>query len=126
MRAAVIYEHGGPGSIRYVPDFPDPVAAAGEVVVEVKAAALNFHDIFTRRGMPGIKIPMPCIMGNDFAGDIVEVGANVADWRVGDRVVIDPIDRPNAGGMLGEMWHGGMAELCRVPTHHLVRIPPEV
>jgi alcohol dehydrogenase len=70
MKAAVIYEHGGPGSIRYVQDFPDPRPAAGEVVVRVKATALNYHDIFTRRGMPGIKVPMPCIMGIDFAGDI--------------------------------------------------------
>jgi NADPH:quinone reductase-like Zn-dependent oxidoreductase len=76
--------------------------------------------------MPGIKIPLPCIMGNDFAGEIVEVGAEVKTWAVGERVLVDPIDRANNGGMIGEMWHGGMAELCRVPTHHLVRIPEDV
>ena len=75
MKAAVIYEHGGPGSIRYDAGFPEPTPAAGEVLVRVKATALNYHDIFTRRGMPGIKVPMPCIMGIDFAGDpnVVEV-----------------------------------------------------
>ena len=126
MRAAVIYEHGGPGSIRYVRDFPDPVPAAGEVVVKVKAAALNYHDIFTRRGMPGIKVPMPCIMGLDFVGDIVEVGARVEGFTPGDRVLIDPVDRVGAGGLIGEMWHGGLAELARVPAHHLVALPADV
>ena len=84
MKAAVIYEHGGPGSIRYVQDFSDPRPAAGEVVVRVKATALNYHDIFTRRGMPGIKVPMPCIMGIDL---IVALGPSVGDWAVGDRVM---------------------------------------
>jgi alcohol dehydrogenase len=126
MRTAVIYEHGGPGSIRYVQDFPDPVAAAGEVVVRVKAASLNYHDIFTRRGMPGIKVPMPCIMGIDFAGDIAALGAGVNDWAVGDRVMIDPVDRVGGGGLIGEVRHGGLAEYCAVPAHNLVRLPANV
>ena len=74
MKAAVIYEHGGPGSIRYERSFPDPKPGSDDVVVRVGATSLNYHDIFTRRGMPGIKVPMPCIMGLDFAGDIVEAG----------------------------------------------------
>jgi len=60
-----------------VQDFPDPVAAAGEVVVRVKAAALNYHDISRRRACR-IKVPMPCIMGIDFAGDIAALGAGIA------------------------------------------------
>ncbi|MBI3915415.1 MAG: zinc-binding dehydrogenase [Betaproteobacteria bacterium] len=126
MKAAVIYEHGGPGSIRIEPDFPDPVPGPEDVLVRVRATSLNYHDLFTRRGMPGIKVPMPCIMGIDFAGDIVETGSNVRDWHVGDRVLIDPVDRVNLGGLIGEMWHGGLAELCKVPTHHLVRLPDDV
>ena len=90
MKAAVIYEHGGPGSIRYVARFPDPKPDAGEVVVRVKAASLNYHDIFTRRGMPGIKVPMPCIMGIDFAGEIVALGDRRK--RLGSRRPRD--DRP--------------------------------
>src|SRR5512137_403385 len=74
MKAAVIHQHGGPGCIRYDANFPDPVAAPGEVVVKVGAASLNYHDVFTRNGMPGITVPMPIIMGLDFAGEIVEVG----------------------------------------------------
>ncbi len=126
MKAAVIDHHGGPGTIRIDKDFPDPEPEAEEVVVKVGATSLNYHDIFTRKGMPGIKVPMPCIMGLDFAGEIVEAGANVADWKVGDRVLIDPLDRVNHGGLIGEMWHGGLAEYCKVPTHHLVRLPEDV
>ena len=89
----------------------------------MRATTLNYHDIFTRRGMPGIKVPMPCIMGVDFAGDIVEVGSAVTGWKTGDRVMVDPVDRVGPGGLMGEMWHGGLAEYCRVPTHHLVALP---
>jgi NADPH:quinone reductase-like Zn-dependent oxidoreductase len=126
MKAAVIYQHGGPGSIRYEAGFADPKPEPDDVIVRVRATSLNYHDIFTRRGMPGIKVPMPCIMGLDFAGDIVEVGARVEGFARGDRVLIDPVDRVGAGGLIGEMWHGGLAELARVPAHHLVRLPADV
>ena len=123
MRAAVIHEHGGPGSITIDPAFPDPRPGPDDVVIKVRATTLNYHDIFTRRGMPGIKVPMPCIMGVDFAGDIVETGSAVTGWKAGDRVMVDPVDRVGPGGLMGEMWHGGLAEYCRVPTHHLVPRP---
>lgn len=126
MRAAVIHEHGGPGSIQIDENFPDPTPEADDVIIKVGATSLNYHDVFTRRGMPGIKVPMPCIMGLDFAGEIVEVGSNVSDWSVGQRVLIDPVDRVGPGGLMGEMWHGGLAELCKVPTHHLVALPDAV
>ena len=126
MRAAVIFEHGGPGSIRYEAAYPDPTPAPDEVVVRVRATTLNYHDIFTRRGMPGIKVPMPCIMGIDFAGDIVAVGREVTAWKVGQRVMVDPVDRKNNAGLLGEMRPGGLAELCAVPEHHLLALPDEV
>jgi NADPH:quinone reductase-like Zn-dependent oxidoreductase len=126
MKAAVIYEHGGPGSIQYKTDHPDPAPAADEVVLRVRACTLNYHDIFTRRGMPGIKVPMPAIMGLDFAGEIAALGSGVKDWKVGDRVMIDPVDRVGPGGLVGEVRPGGLAEYCAVPTHHLVRMPPGV
>jgi NADPH:quinone reductase-like Zn-dependent oxidoreductase len=126
MKAAVIHEHGGPGSIVIDNDFPDPVPEADDVVIKVGATSLNYHDIFTRRGMPGIKVPMPAVMGLDFAGEIVEVGSAVTDWQVGQRVLVDPVDRVGPGGLIGEMWHGGLAEFCKVPTHHLVALPDEV
>src|SRR5215208_7013312 len=99
MKAAVIRQHGGPGSIQIEPDFPDPTPDADDVIVRVRATSLNYHDLFTRRGMPGIKVPMPCIMGIDFAGDIVATGAEITDWQTGDRVMIDPTDRVGGGGL---------------------------
>jgi len=126
MKAAVIHEHGGPGSIKYESNFPDPTPAPDEVILKVGAATLNYHDVFTRKGMPGIKVPMPCIPGLDFAGEIVEVGKEVKGWHVGDRVMVEPVDRKNAGGLLGEMRPGGLAELCAVPDHHLVKLPDDV
>ena len=126
MKAAVIHEHGGAGSIRVEANFPDPRPGPQDVIVRVRATSLNYHDLFTRRGMPGIKVPMPCIMGIDFAGDIVEVGSAVREWKSGDRVLIDPMDRVNHGGLIGEMSHGGLAELCKVPTHHLMALPDDI
>ena len=126
MKAAVIYEHGGPGSIRVEANFADPQPGPDDVVVRVRATSLNYHDLFTRRGMPGIKVPMPCIMGIDFAGEIAAVGSAVRQWKIGDRVLVDPVDRVNNGGLIGEMSHGGLAEFCKVPTHHLVALPDNI
>jgi alcohol dehydrogenase len=125
MKAAVVREHGGPDRLTYETDFPDPRAGEGDVVVAVKAASLNYHDVFTRRGMPGIKVPMPAIMGLDVAGEIAEVGPGVTGWKKGDRVLVDPINRVE-GGLMGETVHGGLAELCRARAHQLVRIPDGV
>ncbi|MBT4907390.1 MAG: zinc-binding dehydrogenase [Rhodospirillaceae bacterium] len=125
MKAAVIDEHGGPGSIRIDTGFPDPQAGPEDVVIKVGAATLNYHDIFTRNGMPGIKIDMPMICGLDVAGEIAELGSDVTEWSVGDRVLIDPRNRVE-GGLVGETIHGGLAEFCRAPDHQLVRIPDDV
>lgn len=125
MKALVIHDHGGVEQLVLDPHFPDPTPGDGEVVLRVHACSLNYHDIFTRRGMPGIKIPMPIIMGLDLAGEIVAVGADVTDWRVGDRVVVDPYD-PQTASMIGETLHGGLAELCKVRTRQLLRLPAEV
>ena len=125
MKAAVVREHGGPAVLNFETDFPDPKPGAGDVVVAVKAASLNYHDVFTRRGMPGIKVPMPCIMGLDVAGEIAEVGPGVTGWSKGDRVLVDPINRIE-GGLMGETIHGGLAELCRARAHQLVKIPEGV
>ncbi len=125
MRALVLREHGGNEALRLEADFPDPAPGEGDVVVRVHATSLNYHDVFTRRGMPGIKITMPAIMGLDTAGEIVAVGAGVDGWAVGDRVVVDPINRVE-GGLMGETVHGGLAELCRARAHQLIAIPEGV
>ncbi len=125
MKALILREHGGNDKLAIETDFPDPTPGEGDVVLRVKACSLNYHDVFTRRGMPGIKVPMPAIMGLDVAGEIVAVGPDVTDWAVGDRVLVDPINRVE-GGLMGETVHGGLAELCRARAHQLVRIPEGV
>jgi len=125
MKAMVVREHGGLDRMRLETDFPDPKPGPGDVVVRVRAASLNYHDVFTRRGMPGIKVPMPCIMGLDVAGEIAEVGPEVGGWKPGDRVLVDPINRVE-GGLMGETVPGGLAELCRARGHQLIRIPDGV
>ncbi|MBT6306560.1 zinc-binding dehydrogenase [Rhodospirillaceae bacterium] len=125
MRAMVLKGHGGPDSLVYDESFPDPECGKNDVVVRVKATSLNYHDIFTRNGMPGIKIEMPMICGLDVAGEIAEVGDEVSGWSRGDRVLIDPRNRVE-GGLVGETIHGGLAEYCRVASHQLVKIPAGV
>lgn len=125
MKAVVAHHHGGPEVMEFIADFPDPEIGEGDVLVRVRASSLNYHDVFTRRGMPGIKVPMPLIMGLDVAGEIAAIGAGVSGWAVGDRVLVDPINRVE-GGLMGETMHGGLAELCRARAHQLVRIPQAV
>lgn len=125
MKAYYISKHGGPEACVYSTDYPDPVAKPGDVVLRVRASTLNYHDIFTRRGMPGITLPLPVVPGLDVAGEIVEIGNGVQGWSVGDRVVVDPINRLGKG-IVGETIDGGLAEFCAVPAHQLVRIPDNV
>ncbi len=121
MRAVVLYEHGGPEKLIYEPEYRAPAPAAGDVLVRVRACALNYHDLFTRKGMPSIKVPLPLIAGNDVAGEIAAVGPQVEGFAPGDRVLVDPSDRVD-GGFLGETMDGGLAELVRVPAHMLVKL----
>ncbi|WP_410015562.1 zinc-binding dehydrogenase [Sodalis sp. C49] len=125
MKAIVLREHGGNEKLRLENAFPDPIAGRGDVVLRVRASSLNYHDVFTRRGMPGITLPLPLIIGLDVAGEIVALGEGVTGWHIGDRVVVDPINRVD-GGLVGETTHGGLAELCRVPAHQLIALPDEI
>ena len=122
MKAAVIEKQGGLDGLVYR-DWPDPVAGPGEVLVRVRACGLNHLDIFVRRGMPGFPVPVPFISGGDIAGDVAALGDGVADFRVGDRVLINP---STDQGMLGEQLPGGMAELVVAPATHVVPIPEHV
>ena len=124
MKALVLREHGS-GGLCLETGFPDPAPAEGDVVVRVRATSLNYHDVFTCRGMPGIRIAMPAIMGLDVAGEIAAIGPGVSGWSIGDRVLGDPINRIE-GGLTGETVHGGLAEYCRLRAHQLVRIPASV
>jgi alcohol dehydrogenase len=125
MRAVVLYEHGGLEKLIYEPDYRAPLLGAGDALLRMRACALNYHDLFTRKGMPGIKVPLPLITGNDVAGEIAALGPEVAGFTPGERVLVDPIDRV-AGGFLGETMDGGLAELVRVPVHMLVKLDPGI
>jgi alcohol dehydrogenase len=122
---AFVAEKGDDGVDRGLRTLPSEELGDGDVVVRVKACSLNYHDVFTRRGMPGIRIAMPAIMGLDVAGEIAAIGPGVTGWQLADRVVGDPINRVE-GGLVGETVHGGLAEYCRLRAHQLVRIPERV
>ena len=124
MKAVILEKHGGLEELKLVKDFPDPRLADGHVVIRVKATSFNYHDVFTVRGMPGIKVPLPMIIGLDMAGEILEVGAGVSGWKAGDRVLVNPLNRQK--GLMGEMMHGGLAEKCLVADHQLIRMPADV
>jgi alcohol dehydrogenase len=121
MRALVLRRHGGLDDLDVVDDYPTPKAVEGHVVIRVRAASFNYHDVFTVRGMPGIKVPLPVIIGLDMAGEIAEVGGGVSGWRIGDRVLVNPVNKKK--GLMGEMLDGGMAEYCAVAADQLVGMP---
>ena len=124
MKALVLRKHGGLEELAVVNDHPLPVAVPGHVVIRVRASSFNYHDVFTVRGMPGIKVPLPVVLGLDLAGEIAEIGANVAGRTAGQRVLVNPLNK--AKGLMGEMLDGGMAEYCLVAADQLIAMPPGV
>lgn len=124
MRALVLRSHGGLGNLSVVDDYLVPQATEGHVAIRVRASSFNYHDVFTVRGMPGIKVSLPVIIGLDMAGEIAELGAGVTGWKVGDRVLVNPVNKKK--GLMGEMLDGGMAEYCRVAVDQLVPMPEGV
>jgi NADPH:quinone reductase-like Zn-dependent oxidoreductase len=136
MKAVVFRQHGGPEVLEYT-DVPQPSIRANEVLVEVKACALNHLDVWTRGGLPGIKIPLPHILGNDIAGVVREVG-ELATWvQPGDEVLMQPgvscghcakclQGRDNFCrdyDMLGYRRDGGYAEFVAVPAVNVIPKP---
>jgi len=124
MKALVLKQHGTLDDLAVVGDHPMPQAAEGHVVIRVRASSFNYHDYFTVKGMPGIKVPLPVIIGLDMAGEIAEVGPGVAKWRTGDRVLVNPLNKKK--GLMGEMLDGGMAEYCLVAADQLIAMPDGV
>ncbi len=128
MKAVFFECHGGPEVLRYG-DFPDPELAPGHVRLRVRACSLNYLDIFSRRGMPGIKVELPSITGGDCVGAIAELGAGVAGWEVGQRVLVDPVFADAQSGrlrMLGENCRGALAEQVVVQQSQLIALPDAV
>lgn len=124
MKALVVKAHGSLEDLQLVHDYPIPQAVSGHVVIRVRASSFNYHDLFTVKGMPGIRVPLPVIIGLDMAGEIAELGDGVAHWKVGDRVLVNPVNKKK--GLMGEMLDGGMAEYCLVSADQLVPMPDGV
>jgi alcohol dehydrogenase len=116
MTATLIREHGGPEQL-VVETVDRPVPAAGEVIVRVGACALNHLDVFVRRGMPGLPIPLPHTTGGDIAGWVEDLGDGVTGIEPGTSVLVDPAVPE---GALGENRPGGLAEYVAVPAENLI------
>jgi NADPH:quinone reductase-like Zn-dependent oxidoreductase len=136
MKAVIMSEHGGPEVLRYT-EVPNPTIEPNEVLVRVRACALNHLDIWVRGGLPGVSIPMPHILGSDIAGEVAQVGAQVAGVQIGERVLLCPgiscghCPQCFAGNdsqcrqytLFGYMVDGGYAEYVRSPAVNVIPIP---
>lgn len=136
MKAIAIQRYGGPEEIA-VADMPEPAPGPGEVLVDVKAAALNHLDIWVRMGRPGDAISMPHILGSDMAGVVLEVGPGVETMGAGDKVMLNPglscgvCEWCNRGehsecprfGIFGLARSGTFAERVVAPVGNLLPIP---
>jgi NADPH:quinone reductase-like Zn-dependent oxidoreductase len=139
MKALAFKSFGGPEVLELM-DVPDPVIGAGQVLVRVRACALNHLDLFVRDGIPALKTPLPFWTGCDIAGDVAEVGSGVTGVKVGDRVVVNPnltCDRCEfciqgedslcvRYGILGEHAPGGLAELVAVRADNVLPLPASI
>jgi NADPH:quinone reductase-like Zn-dependent oxidoreductase len=136
MKAVIFSQHGGPEVLEFT-EVADPKIKANEVLIEVHACALNHLDVWVRGGLPGIKIPLPHILGNDVAGVVREVGELVTWVKTGDEVMIQPgvscghcaeclSGRDNMCieyDILGSGRDGGYAELLAVPGVNVIPKP---
>jgi len=136
MKLARIHQHGGPEALVYE-DAPEPKIKANQVLVRVRACALNHLDLFVRAGIPGMKFSMPHVLGSDIAGEIVEAGELCERVKPGWRVLLSPgmscrqCEYCLAGNdnlcrrftMFGYGVDGGNAELLAAPEYSAIQIP---
>ena len=136
MKAIQFQQHGGPEVLKYV-EVTDPAIRPGEVLVRVRACALNRLDLWVRQGLPNVPIPLPHIPGSDVAGEIAQVGSGVTTVRAGQKVVLVPgvtcgkcaaclaglDNRCRQFTNLGYMVDGGCAEFVRVPEVNCLPYP---
>jgi NADPH:quinone reductase-like Zn-dependent oxidoreductase len=134
MKAVRIHEFGGPEVLRYE-DAPDPQLLDDQVLVRVRACAMNHLDLWVRKRLSGVKLPH--ILGSDIAGEVVEVGKYVSGMGAGQRVIVAPMHFCNhcpqcAAGLqnrcpeftvLGNGVDGGNCELIAVPHVNVIPIP---
>jgi NADPH:quinone reductase-like Zn-dependent oxidoreductase len=139
MKAVYFQQHGGPEVLR-MGDVDDPTPGRGDVVIDVEATSLNHIDLFIRRGMPGIKVALPHVLGSDAAGVVSALGEDVTGVAVGDRVLMDPTiscgqcewcNRGDASlcrrfAVVGEHRWGAYAEKLVLPARNVIGIPDSV
>ena len=139
MKAVRIHQHGGPEVLVYE-DVPEPQIKANQVLVRVRACALNHLDLFVRGGIPGMKFPMPHILGSDIAGEVVEVGELCERVKPGWRVLLSPglscrqCEQCLLGNdnfcrrytLFGYGIDGGNAELLAAPEYSAIQIPDDL
>ena len=135
MKAVRFHEHGGPDVLRYE-DAPDPPHGPGVALVRVRACALNHLDLWERRGIERVTLPLPHISGSDVAGEVVASGSMAAGTRVmlqpGLRCGVCPACRAGRDNhcveydVLGLHSDGGYAELVAVPEENLIPIPDSI
>ena len=138
MKAVLFQQHGNIDVLEYG-NFPTPHPGPGQVLVRLKAAALNHLDIWVRKGWKGLQLEYPHIPGADGAGEIAVLGEGVTNWSIGERVVINPNlscgsceyclagmdNRCNDWGLLGETTRGTYAEFIPVSSRNLLRMPDD-
>lgn len=136
MKAVRIHAHGGPEVLKYE-EVAEPLYNAGEVLVRVRACALNHLDLWIRRGLPGIKYEFPHILGSDIAGEVVAAGALCERIKPGQRVLLAPgvscrqciqcvsgsDNRCRSYRLFGNGLHGGNRELLAAPEYAVIPIP---
>lgn len=139
MKAILLEEHGGVDQLQ-TGEFPRPKPGPGDVLVNLKAAAVNRLDLWVRQGWPGIKLEYPHIPGADGAGVIADMGENVEGWTLGDRVVITANigcgqcsfclagkdNKCRNWNLLGETTRGTYAEYISVPARQLLSLPDHI
>lgn len=138
MKSIFFHKHGDIDVLEYG-ELPTPEPGAGQVLVRLKAAALNRLDLWVREGWSGLKLEYPHIPGADGAGEIAKLGDGVDNWSVGDRVVINSNlscgtceyclagfdNRCLKWGLLGETQSGTYAEYIAVPARNLFLLPDD-
>jgi len=139
MKAIIFSEHGGPEVLRYA-EVREPEIGATEVLVRVRACALNHLDLWVRRGMPGIRIPMPHIPGSDIAGEVSFVCEKVSGVQPGERVLLSPgiscghcvyclrgdDNLCRQYTLFGYGVDGGYAEYVASPAVNVIPMPPNL
>ncbi len=139
MKAIVFYQHG-PLDVLQAAELPTPKLGPNDVLIDVKAIALNRLDLFVREGWPGLKLSMPHVLGSDAAGVIAAVGEHVKDFKVGQRVTVNPTlscgecefcfrgedQMCIRHSLLGEFTTGTYAEQVAVPARNLVALPDDI